>query len=440
MSAELLSGAADTVLFDGAAGSVSRGALRAQVAQLAGRLPAAPQLVNLCEDRAHFAVALATAAARRMQVLLPPSRDRSGLDRLLSAHPDAITVSDPGCRLLPEDPARVFEIAAAEPGADAAPIPVEHDNPALTAFTSGSTGEPRAMHKTWRTLDSVAEMMRRRFWSGASEVPGMIATVPPQHMYGLECSVLMPLFCGWRVNRSMPFFPAELTAAAAQQPGTWLLVTTPVHLRALVAAGKALPGLDRVISATAPLDRELADAAERTLGAPVMEIYGCTETGAIATRETGRGVAWQLYDGIRIRADGNGGVIESPHLATPERLPDLLNVVSDTEFEFVGRPSDMIKVGGKRFSAAELERRIREIDGVQDVAIVVPEAASGREARPAALVVAPTLGAGELRAAMAERMDAVLLPRPLRLIDHIPRNATGKVSRPQLLELLRLRR
>ena len=369
-------------------------------------------------------------------MLLPPARDRGSLDRLLAAHPEAVVACDPGCTLLPPDPARVFEVRPAGGADDGLAIRVDAEAVAVTAFTSGSTGEPRAMRKTWHTLCAVAGMMRARFWSERETVPGMIATVPPQHMYGLECSVLMPLFCGWRSNRGMPFFPAELAAQAGRQSGDWLLVTTPVHLRVLAAAGIQTSGLQRVISATAPLDDALAAAAEQGLGAPVMEIYGCTETGAIATRRTRQDRTWTLYDGIRIVADGDGGVVESPHLPAAERLPDLLIVHSDTQFEFVGRPSDMIKVGGKRFSAAELERRIREIDGVLDVAVVVPDAESGRESRPAALVVAPELPDAELRTAIAGRVDSVLLPRPIRRVERIPRNATGKASRPELLAML----
>ena len=97
----------------------------------------------------------------------------------------------------------------------------------------------------------------------------------------------------------------------------------------------------------------------------------------------------------------------------------------------------MINVAGRRYSAAELTRRILEISGVQDAAVLVPDRRDGHEPRPAAAVVAPGMDARRLRAELGLRIDPVFLPRPLRLVDTIPRNATGKVRRDDLQALLR---
>src|SRR5690606_16506229 len=113
----------------------------------------------------------------------------------------------------------------------------------------------------------------------------VVATVPPQHMYGLEASILLPLcFGGGTVCSGKPFFPADIHAALECCPKPRILVTTPLHIRALVKAGAALPEIEFILSATSPLSRALAVKAEILFRTRVLEIYGCTEAGSIASR------------------------------------------------------------------------------------------------------------------------------------------------------------
>ncbi|MDT9071646.1 AMP-ligase, partial [Escherichia coli] len=76
-------------------------------------------------------------------------------------------------------------------------------------------------------------------------------------------------------------------------------ITTPFHLRTLFDEGVALEPIGLVVSATAPLPVELAHLAEARLGAPLLEIYGSTETGQIATRRSAVTQEWTLFPGIR---------------------------------------------------------------------------------------------------------------------------------------------
>src|SRR5690606_17799879 len=101
----------------------------------------------------------------------------------------------------------------------------------------------------------------------------VVATVPPQHMYGMEMSVLLPLVGGVAVHEARPFFPVDIAAALAAAPLPPLLVTTPVHLRALVESGVALPTLAGIVVSTAPLPHALARAAEAACGCEVRELF-----------------------------------------------------------------------------------------------------------------------------------------------------------------------
>ena len=116
----------------------------------------------------------------------------------------------------------------------------------------------------------------------------LVATVPPQHMYGFESSVLLALHGGATLDAARPFFPADVAAALARTRAPRLLVTTPFHLKTVLDADLALPPLALVLCATAPLSPQLAARAEERFGAPLLEIYGCTEAGQVATRRHGR--------------------------------------------------------------------------------------------------------------------------------------------------------
>src|SRR5690606_32541946 len=129
-------------------------------------------------------------------------------------------------------------------------------------------------------------------------VAHVVATVPPQHMYGMEMSVLLPLVGGVAVHGARPFFPVDIAAALADAPRAPLLVTTPVHLRALVESGVSLPALAGIVTSTAPLPQPLAAAAEAAFGCEVREMFGSTETCIIARRRTACEEAWTLLPGV----------------------------------------------------------------------------------------------------------------------------------------------
>ena len=101
-------------------------------------------------------------------------------------------------------------------------------------------------------------------------------------------------------RQGRPFFPDDVRIALLETPERRVLVTTPVHLQACVKAGLRWPATALLISATAPLSLELAAQAEAAFDAPVLEIYGCTEAGSIASRRTLHGDRWRLYDGFAL--------------------------------------------------------------------------------------------------------------------------------------------
>jgi acyl-coenzyme A synthetase/AMP-(fatty) acid ligase len=397
----------------------------AEAAALAERLPAGRHLANLCEDRYRFAVALAAALLAGKTSLLPPSRHEQALARVFAAHPDAGAISEeavPGCAgplvLYPAD------LGAGEWSGAVPAIPV--DQVAAIVFTSGSTGVPQPNVKRWGKL--VASGTAER---AALELPSdgfnVLGTVPPQHMYGFESTVLMALAGGGALHPARPLFPRDVQAALDELPAPRVLVTSPIHIRALVEADVTLPALELVLSAAAPLAPELAAAAEQRFATRVHEIYGFTEAGQVATRRTTASPVWRTMNGIRVVSAGDGWAVEGAMIHGRVPVSDLIRRLSATEFVLEGRATDIVNVAGKRASLADLNRALTAIPGVDDGAFHVPERANGRVARLMAFVVAPRQTKREIMAALRRTVDPAFLPRPLVKIERLPRAATGKL-------------
>lgn len=407
--------------------TISRGRFQAHVRQVCEALPDRRHAILLCEDRYRFLVAFAACLLRRQVILLPPSRMDSDVRRLERDYPDSHRLDDAGLARLDPDTPGVSEQAWR--------IPL--DRLAVQVFTSGSTGVPRANPKRWGELVAGARRVRRQFGLQAGPARQLVATVPPQHMFGLEMSIMLPLQTGITVHAGKPFFPQDVLDALEALPGPRILVTTPLHLKAMTDSALDWPALDFVLSATAPLSPDLARRVEQACGAPVREIFGCSEAGAVAARETVRDAAWTLLDGYRLEAGEDGHYLHAGEDGPGIRLPDRIRCLDARHFVVLGRDSDMVNIAGKRGSLGDLTRRLRAIPGVEDGVFLQPDRTDGeREPRLAALVVAPGMRARDILAALAREIDEVFLPRPLRLVERLPYNETGKLPRASLLAML----
>ncbi|WP_197330883.1 AMP-binding protein [Ralstonia syzygii] len=403
----------------------------AEVARLAAALPAGGHVFNACTDRYRFTVGLCATLVAGKISLLPASQTPETVRQLAAFAPDVFCLHDaPDCAI--ELPRFRFPEPLPSAGTDA-PVDVPQiDASRVMAyiFTSGSTGTPVPHRKTWGALVQGVRASATRLGLLDAHACTLVGTVPPQHMYGFESTVLLALVGGLAFSNRLPFYPADIRAALEAVPQPRVLVTSPIHLRALLSSDHALPPAALVLSATAPL----------------IEIYGSTETGQIATRRTAQGATWHLQPGIRLEAragtpeeDGPVTWASGAHLDAPVPMGDTLEPVDDTHFLLHGRKADLINIAGKRTSLAYLNHQLNAISGVEDGVFFMPSARdNGGEAltRLAALVVAPGLAAADLLHALRERIDAAFLPRPLLFVDALPRNATGKLPRDVLAALV----
>ena len=411
----------------------------ADVRHLAAALPAGRHMLNACGDRYRFAVGVAAALLADKISLLPPSLTPEMVRQVKRYAPDLFCLTDqPPAIDLPR-------LAWADAMTDRTPAPaiapidipqIAAAQTAVIAFTSGSTGAPVAHRKSWGGLVSsvLAEAARLGLLDGRRH--SIVATVPPQHMYGFESSVLIALQSGAALSAAHPFYPADICAALAAVPRPCMLVTTPVHLRVLLGSGLHIPSPDLVLSATAPLPPQLALATEARLHAPVLEIYGCTETGQIASRRTTESAQWRLFPEITLHAAQNRIWASGGHIEQAMPMADELELLPDQRFLLHGRTADLVNIAGKRSSLDYLSFQLNAVPGVLDGTFFMPDDAPGETVtRLMAFAVAPGMTALALLAALRERVDANFIPRPLVLLDALPRNSIGKLPRDTLLAL-----
>ncbi|RZL03266.1 MAG: beta-hydroxyacyl-ACP dehydratase [Rubrivivax sp.] len=420
------------------------------VRRVAASLPERSHVLNACTDRYHFAVGLAAAILRRQVSLLPPSHNPEMVRQMREIHPQVYCLSE-APSVAVDLPLCLFPLPGDEASSpsrqlddESCPVPmIDASQVVACVFTSGSTGRPTEHAKRWGALvrNVQAEARRLGVSEGASHC--LVGTVPPQHMYGLESTVLVAWQSGAAMVAERPFYPADISATLSALPSPKVLVTTPFHLRTWLAESAEVPSVELIVSATAPLSTQLAQEAEARCGGVLLEVYGSTETGQLATRRSARSPEWRSFEGLQLVEQDGQTWVSGGHVESPLALNDVLELrdgdALGTRFILHGRSADMVNIAGKRTSLGYLNLQLNAIPGVVDGAFLWPEAdaadSQGSVKRLAALVVAPELDAPRLMAALRQRIDPAFMPRPLHFVEALPRNATGKLPHAAILAL-----
>ena len=432
--------------------------LRRDVARLVQRLQNQPvRRWALCYQESYpFAVALLACGYTGCQVVLPGHNRLAQLVEL-AEHLDGVLTD------LPLDPALdlpwpVCSTVADEADDDSA----GGEEPALpewttalncVLFTSGSTGQPKAIPKSQRQLEAelaVQWSLWQSRWQGAR----VLATVSHQHIYGLLFRVLLPLCAGVPFASQNLEFPEQLCLWVADHPGEpWLLVSSPAFLARLDPQLAAI-GCRLLYSSGGPLPHAAALQSQQLLGSLPIEIYGSSETGGIAWRQAQQtDTPWQPLPGLEVSQDEQGCLrLRSPFLANEDLADEKPWLTSDKIalhaggfFTLLGRLDRIVKLAEKRVSLDEVERRLRALDWVQE-AVVLPLEQGARQLLGAVLVLSvegegqwQRLGGGNFLLALRQELrpwlEPVALPRRVRCVAELPRNSQGKLPYLELKEL-----
>jgi malonyl-CoA/methylmalonyl-CoA synthetase len=437
--------------------------LRGAAAAVAGRLAGVRRVGVWAEPVLETVVAVVGALAAGVEVV--PLNPKLGSGELRHILDDSA-------------PELVLRPADVDPGARAAELPEGDADPegiALVVYTSGTTGAPKGALLPRRAiaanLDALADAWA---WTAADR---LVHGLPLFHVHGLVLGVLGPLRLGGEL-RHLGRFDAHAAAAALREGATMLFgVPTMYHRLAAVAeadrdVAEALAGARLLVSGSAALPAVDFDRLERATGRRVVERYGMTETLMItAVRADGEprpgwvggpvaGVELRLLDddGDPIdAADGEtigevavrGPSLFAGYLNRPDATAaamrdgwfvtgDLAARAPDGSLRIVGRRStDLIKTGGYKVGAGEVEGALLEHPAVAEAAVTgEPDEDLGE--RIVAWVVARDGAAQPAATELADHVAALLTPhkrpRDVRFVDALPRNAMGKVVKARLGE------
>lgn len=407
---------------------------------LAAQLDETATVFNLCDSRLGFLVVWLAVLRKRCLQLLPPSSGRADLSALLRTSVNPTVIVDDEAAQRPEwgERARflVWKPQRSAVGDDAA-LAWSPDWAAerVRLYTSGSTGEPQPQAKTLGQLTEGARLLGARIdeeiIGGLDSIGALICSVPPQHMFGFEASVMLPLIRGTAVVERRPLLPADVRAAFEQSRAGAAWITTPLHLRSLQRADETLPNCRAVIASTMPLDASVAAETETLAGAPVLEIYGSTETGALAMRRTAREPRWRPLPEVHLTPYDDGCSVTGSHFTSPQQLADRVAVDDDGLFELIGRETDLIKVAGRRASLAGLNQLLQQLPGLEDGVFYLPATHSSTE-RLVLIHASRALDRAAAEAWLRARIDPVFVPRAFIAVDRLPRSSTGKLARAAL--------
>ncbi len=347
-----------------------------------------------------------------------------------------------------------FDLTAVDPGGQPTQIP----GAPVVKVTSGSTGAPRGVIVTAENL--CADEAALFASMGLRDDERILATIPMGHSYGLS-SVALPAI----LRGSLLILPDEqgplAPLAAARGAEASFFPSVPAYLQGLVGLRRpeAWPSsLRLVISAGAALRAATAADFRAVYGQPVHGFYGASECGGICyDREGGaaeRGTVGTPVDGVGIALDdesapeGAGGVVVVRsaavgvgYLPAPAqslehgvfRSSDRASWVGN-ELRLLGRIDSLINVKGRKVDPAEVEGVLAGLAGVLEVVVLgVPQRLDGSQTVRAVVACATgRLSAEDVVAFCRARLAEHKVPRSVRLVPAIPRNARGKVDRTAL--------
>ncbi len=315
------------------------------------------------------------------------------------------------------------------------------DKPFLWLYTGGSTGSPKLWPKT--PVNIVGEALNLKKVFAINDTDILVSTVLPLHIYGLLFSVLLPFVSHAVIGGDIPYFPREIIRTV-DRTGCTVFIGSPMHYRALSTSSFPITHLRHAFSSGGFLEKSHSLHFTRATGTGVMEIYGSTETGGIATRcQSGEQSAWQPFSCVRWMIQGGRLSVSSEFLSpnlhrnkkgfftTGDRASDAGNGT----FILHGRADGIVKIGGKRVDLTAIEQKIKSLTSIKDAWVLSLPALSGRENDIAVLVVT-RMALPNLRKSFAQVLEPTHMPRRIVRVPSIPTTLSGKRDHQAAVSLL----
>ena len=234
------------------------------------------------------------------------------------------------------------------------------------------------------------------------------------------------------MSDAKPLFPQDILDTFAALPEPKQLVSTPVHLRALCAGMTSEVRAHSVLCATSPLTTELATEVEQKFNAPLREVYGCSEVGSMAVRRSAKEQAWLKLAATDFAQNDGTTTVRAEHLPSDTVLQDFIEFKDDNHFVLSGRASDLIKIAGKRGSLFTINQTLLTFKGLEDGIVIHPESAGPVTRLVAIVSLKPGVEKAELVRFLQARLDSAFVPRPVYVVDALPREPNGKLLRKNI--------
>jgi len=360
-----------------------------------------------------FRLQMVALKARKTLMLNTGAEGDFGLG---DAEPEAVT---------PSEMAQIF-----------ADVPAEHT--ALMFHTSGSTGEPKPVPHSWGHLVGDAHAIADSVGLSADDDLTTVLTVPLDHMFGFSYGFMLTNLLGFRRPTERVVAPKSLLTALEAAETPVVLITTPTHLRLYSESIiEEFPNVARIFCATSPIPDGLGEAVLSKFGVPITDIYGCTEAGTLAYRVMDEpNSPWTCLKGVALRQDGEDFVFETDYFDEPVVISDRLEISGPDTFRYLGRSSDLIKIGGKRQSLDGMARMVEAMPQVKEAKFFLPP-----DEPNARLVLLVVFEGPEdfdaVRATLKAKVDPVFRPRHMFAVDALPRNANGKLPISSLMAVFK---
>lgn len=415
------------------------------VQSLISILPDKHAVINLCEKRINFTLAFLASILAKQTTILTSGTARSAIESVIEEHSESYIITDrKDYQQLYQNSSRVlyldFEELSSTKPLDISPGFLSQEiDPAFEAviiYTSGSTGKPSPNKKTWGSLVQGALSLSSSLAIHSERHSSILATVPPQHMFGLETSVLLSLQTGIPVFEGRPLLPSDIKSSYLEFTGRamWIM-TTPLQLKACVTEQITLQSVAGVISSTMALNPSIAQSIEKNWNTTVFEIYGSTETGMIAMRKTSEETIWETAKGVSVVTQDDRAYVFGGHIEHQTKLMDVIERIDEKHFRVIGRSGDLIKIGGKRMSLLAMNQLLQSFDEVEDGVFYIDEKRENHR-MIAILVPGPGYDSNTFLHKLKDHLDPVFLPRKIYSVNELPREATGKLTAKALQELV----
>ncbi len=319
-------------------------------------------------------------------------------------------------------------------------------NITITLFTSGSTGEAKAIKKYWYQLANEIECLQRLFPHQGSCV---LSTVTHKHIYGLLFKLIWPVFTNKQIICETIEYP-EQVEHYCQTFKDIILVSSPSYLARTSQqfSAQAIINISEVFCSGGALSANVATDFLTYNQQVITEIYGSTETGGIAWRQQSHKPQWQLFPEHQATlAKDNTMVLKSNFLAKGEiyKTDDRVEL-EGRFFHLLGRVDRIIKLHEKRLSLDEMERELNSLPKINACHCFVLDISKSKAALVAVVALEKHCAipddatkkknlVSECKHALLSVFEPSLQPRKWRFVQQLPFNSQGKLVKTELVNL-----